>query len=146
MGMISYIKEFEETLDGWLAHLERYDALDLKRRPDSETWSLGQRYNHLILETEWYLNQHDICCSNPENKGRCMSEKARVIFEAHEFPAIKISGHTTVVNLPQPINKAQWHDQMSESKNYLTKIEINETSYLTSKKKHPRLWHFNGLE
>jgi len=144
--MNSSIKELAQELDMWNAYLEIFDENELRVQPNPENWSLGQLYMHLIMETDWYLQQVKICCSHTENRASQMSEKAHGIFQANHFPEARIKGHATVENVPQPANKEEVRSKMLELKGYLTKIEISKSSDLIGKTKHPGLGYFNGRE
>ncbi len=144
--MDRYIEEFYMTLDIWLSNLELYGEPELRFQPDPENWSLGQLYMHLITETGWFLQQLEICSGISENATRQMSEKARAMFQANEFPNQKIKGQATVENVPQPSNKAVLHEKMSELKNHLGKIIMHKRTQRTGKTEHPGLGYFNGEE
>ncbi|HEY0668148.1 MAG TPA: DinB family protein [Sphingobacteriaceae bacterium] len=142
------IVKLNETINIWIAALQDYDFDTLIAKPDTENWSLGQVYLHLISETSYYIEQIEICLAHNENCSEQMTEDAVNIFANNGFPDEKIKNHSpSAQNVPQPANKSLLLEQMLNMKSQLNyqwnKIVENRSS---GKTRHPGLGYFNARE
>lgn len=56
------------VIDQWEGDLKAYSQDELLRKPDTDSWSIGQVYMHLIKGTlNFHLQQVRLCNSNNEN-------------------------------------------------------------------------------
>lgn len=57
------IAELESTIDIWINALDHYDLDTLQRKPNKNSWSLGQVYIHILNDTNYYIHQIESCLS-----------------------------------------------------------------------------------
>jgi hypothetical protein len=142
------LTNLNETLDIWIAALQHYDFNTLITKPDSENWSLGQVFMHLIEETNYYIEQIEYCVSHSENRSEFMSEYSAQLFANNGFPDVRIKNDApSVQNVAQPSNKSDLLEQLHSMKTQLNllwnKMMDNKSS---GKTKHPGLGYFNAQE
>jgi hypothetical protein len=142
------LTKLNETLDIWIAALQHYDFNTLITKPDSENWSLGQVFMHLIEETNYYIEQIEYCLSHSENHSELMSEYSAKLFANNGFPDVRIKNDApSVQNVAQPSNKSDLLEQMHSMKTQLNLLWNKMTGNKSSgKTKHPGLGYFNAQE
>ena len=86
------IDDFNYVVDNWIKELERYHFTQLYIKPSPAGWSLGQLYMHLIADTNFYLEQIEICTSTNDNANEEASPAAKTMFRNNEFPDERIEG------------------------------------------------------
>ncbi len=101
------IKDFTQIIHSWAGLLKPYDFKQLCTKPSKSDWSLGQVYMHVISETNFYLEQAEICFSNKDNLHAEMSTAAKTMFLNNQLPDEKIEGPVTNAETAQPINKEE---------------------------------------
>jgi len=100
-------EDFNDTIDPWIKALEQYDLIQLSAKPSEGSWSLGQLYNHLIADTNYYIEQIKICVASNDNITEEASPDAKAMFLANTFPNKMIEGAPSNAHIPQPGNKEQ---------------------------------------
>jgi hypothetical protein len=78
-------RNLDNSIDHWIAALEKYNEADLIKKPSSKEWSLGQVYMHLKEETEYFIEQVHECLSNNNSLGE-MTPQAKLMFANNQFP------------------------------------------------------------
>jgi hypothetical protein len=64
----SILSKFEKTAGIWLASLSQYSEEQFAKKPDADSWSIGQVYNHLVAGTRLYqLQQIAQCIEGRQN-------------------------------------------------------------------------------
>jgi hypothetical protein len=58
----SILSQFEKTAEVWLASLDGYSEEEFVKKPDADSWSMGQMYNHLVSGTRLYHLQQIAQC------------------------------------------------------------------------------------
>ncbi|SHF45668.1 DinB superfamily protein [Flavisolibacter ginsengisoli DSM 18119] len=142
------LTELENTVDIWIIALQKYDVSVLQTQPDSDNWSLGQVYLHILNDTNFYMEQAGICLSHKENQSEKKTEFAALLFSNNGFPDEKIEVDLLANRtIPQPTNKADLVEQMEQLKASLTSLweKVSESSDY-GKTKHPGLGYFNARE
>jgi len=56
------LTQFEKTVGIWLASLDHYSEEQFIRKPDADSWSIGQVYNHLVSGARLYHIQQIVQC------------------------------------------------------------------------------------
>lgn len=141
------LKDFNNTIDGWIEALEQYSFTQLCARPSATSWSLGQLYTHLILDTNYYIEQIKICVATNDHVYEEASVFAKTIFSNNDFPDEMIEGASTNLSTPQPGTKEQLMYSLPGVKvemNYLA--TLISTSTFKGKTKHPGLGYFDSNE
>ncbi|WP_026897475.1 DinB family protein [Daejeonella oryzae] len=142
------VDKLNETLDIWITALKQYDFDTLVAKPDSENWSLGQVFRHLINETSYYIGQIEYCLTHHENSLEQMEENAGLIFANNEFPNERIKNDSpSSQNVKQPVKKTELLEEMHFLKTQLNQQwkKINE-NVSSGKTRHPGLGYFNARE
>jgi uncharacterized damage-inducible protein DinB len=67
------LSQFEQTATALLDSLKNYSGEQFKQKPDANSWSMGQMYNHLVSGTARFpLQQIALCLDgkgSAENSG-----------------------------------------------------------------------------
>ncbi len=138
---------YNHSIDLWIEALTEYSFIQLCISPSPEQWSLGQLYIHLINDTQFYLDQMQVCVSNNENINEVPSEAAKKMFLANEFPDIQIEGAPGNATIPQPNNKEVLLNNLLRLKIALQSIEKTILLSLNKgKTRHPGLGYFTAAE
>ncbi len=143
-----HIDNLNNTFTIWITALQDYDFDTLLAKPDSENWSLGQVFMHLINETNFYIEQIDYCLFHRENFSEQMVENAARIFANNEFPDERIRNtEQSSQTIPNPKSKSDLFEQMLHIKNSLN-LQWNtiNNNISTGKTQHPGLGYFNAQE
>ncbi|MFA5835178.1 MAG: DinB family protein [Bacteroidota bacterium] len=146
--MKNYIEKFNSTIEVWITELEYYDFDVLLVKQDCQSWSLSQVFIHLCNETEYYIEQIEICLSHDENSSEEMNETGKMMFAKNEFPDEKIKGDPVVSeNLPQPKSKLQLQEKIRAVKLQMNSIwkKTNSSKHI-GKTKHPGHGYFNAQD
>jgi len=140
--------KLNETLTSWISALQDYDFDTLVTKPDSENWSLGQVFVHLITETNYYMEQIEYCLTHSENGSEQMSGNGRLLFANNEFPDERIKNDSpSAQNVQQPTDKSDLLSQMLRLKTQLNlQWEKIIDTRPVGKTKHPGLGYFSAQE
>jgi hypothetical protein len=140
-------EQFNSTIDSWIITLEQYNFAQLCLQPSPEAWSMGQLFMHLILSTDYFIDQALACSQTNDNSGEDSSPAARRMFQHNEFPDMIIEGPESNNHTPQPKSKEQIIQGLLQLKE---KIKIASSAAINSsfkgKTKHPGLMYFNAAE
>ncbi|SIO13503.1 hypothetical protein [Algoriphagus halophilus] len=142
------ITKFNETIDIWIDELSRFNIWQLKIKPDERSWSLGQLYNHLIEETNWYNDQIEVTLGNEENICKTTSNAAKILFKRGSFENKRFQGDPFISeNVKQPITVSKLKSELEQLKKKTNDIWIiiMNTSKL-GKSEHPGLGFLNCYE
>lgn len=142
------INDFNKTLDKWLLQLQHYDIATLIIKADSDNWSLGQVYMHLIAETTWYFSQIRLCFDTLSHAEKEMTESAKQMFKNNSLPSLQIKGDPVIAkNIPQPTDvhtlKIALKKLKVDAATLWVTIEQKETY---GKSKHPGLQYLSPKE
>ncbi|HEY9197230.1 MAG TPA: DinB family protein [Mucilaginibacter sp.] len=138
---------FIQTIDIWIDSLDGYTLEMLCRLPLNGSWSLGQVYRHIIDDTTWFMEQMEIALLNDDNTEMEMTEDARRLFAANDFPDIQIKGPATYTIIPQPKSKEELKAGLMSIKHYATKLFSDYNPELAKgKTEHPGFKFFSAIE
>ena len=98
---------FCSSVDQWVGYLDAYTLQQLQQRPAPDRWSLGQVYQHLIIDTRFYTEQMAAAMATDEHAARAMTPEAALLFAANSFPNKLLENPFNDINLPQPESKEQ---------------------------------------
>jgi hypothetical protein len=140
--------QLNDTINIWISSLSHYDFDTLLKKPDSESWSLGQIFMHLIDETNYYIQQIECCLNSNDNVEKSVTEKAKAIFANNALPDKKIRRDAGLSqDLLQPASKAEIFHKMQQLKIELNSLgnRIDEGTSV-GKTRHPGLGYFNAQQ
>ena len=142
------IIKFNETIDMWIDELSRFTIGQLKIKPDERSWSLGQLYNHLVEETNWYNSQLEKTLGNEINIDKMTSDPAKILFNRGSFEDVRIQSDPLISdNVKQPTTVANLKSEMEQLRkdtNEIWRKIINTSKY--GKSEHPGLGFLNCFE
>ena len=111
-------KNLESTVNQYISSLDEYSDEQFSFKEDTETWSLGQMYEHINLSSNFFFLANCVRCLE-QRKGQVGGEKnefGEKSFAKNSFPPIKIK-IPEALRGPEPVAKAK-----SEYKAILEKI------------------------
>ena len=141
------IEDFNQTIDTWIDALQRYSIEDLTAKPSPDSWSMGQLYNHIIDETEFYVGRIRICTSSNRNSNREMSMEGKEMFRNNAFPDERLKGAPSNSRIPQPKSKEELVKKFMDLRMAMndTAVVMKET-FFNGKAKHPGHNYLNASE
>jgi hypothetical protein len=86
------LSQFEKTVGIWLASLNHYTEEQFVKKPNADSWSIGQVYNHLVAGTRLYQLQQIAQCLDGkqiEKNGR-KKFPGKLTFILGSFPPMRI--------------------------------------------------------
>lgn len=142
------ILQLNSTIDTWINALYNYNIETLQKKIEKDSWSLGQVYIHILDDTNYYIEQIELCLTHNENQLEEMTEFAINLFFKAEFTEQKIKGDPSAgQSMPQPGSKENLINQMMSLKNRLNLIWLEVIkSENVGKTKHPGLGYFNAQD
>ena len=147
MELTKLIHDFNNSVDHWIMELNQYNLKDLMRKPATNSWSLGQVYCHIILETTFFLQQVRICASTTENSTEEASAEAKAMFKENAFPDIALQGPPSNNNVPQPDSIEDLREQLLSLKiEARLLVSLLQSEQSTGKTRHPGLNYFGATE
>jgi hypothetical protein len=104
----SILSRFERTAAIWLASLDDYSEEKFARKPDADSWSIGQVYNHLVSGTRLYHLQQIAQCLESRETERKAGKKlpGKLTFLLGSFLPVRIKVPPSDAYTPkQPASK-----------------------------------------
>ena len=142
--------KFKETLDKYFAKLDTYSEEVFLKKPDENTWSLGQIYVHVLLGNEhFFLKQADQCLRGEEtSKGKGKNFNGKLIFFINGFPNIKFKMPKNVEVPPrQPESIAYVRKKLEVALELANEIDSRLGDFNSSEKtRHPAFGYLNAKE
>ncbi|WP_057915939.1 DinB family protein [Peribacillus muralis] len=147
MSTNNILKKLEEITDHYIVELNRYSPEQLKLKPSSEEWSIGQLYHHLIDSIHsTLLPAIENCMNRDQETTEGKTADGEEIFNIGEFPPTRIK----VPGRPQPINSNNREDikkLMTQAIEKVKNLEPHLPSILsTYKSPHPRYGYLTATE
>ena len=141
------IDSFSNTIDTWITELEHYSFPELTATPFTGGWSMGQLYMHLILETNFYIEQIHSCISSNANAAQPLGARARELFIINSFPDEKIEGPPSNAFVPQPGSKQQLVQALGNVKAAMNAAAVAiSASQFHGKTQHPGFNYLTAAE
>lgn len=140
--------QFNETIEIWIVSLDDYTLEMLCRRPQPDSWSLGQVYVHIINDTQYFVEQMKACLlNNNANSEKEMHKHAKVMFGNNAFPDMLLANPFNSLDLRQPQSKDELLQSLSFIKNEVNTLYATfDFNKSTGKTEHPGLRFFNASE
>ncbi len=144
------LKNFEKICSVWIEALDRYDESSFARKPDQDSWSIGQVYNHLVTGTNRFHLQMIAACL--ENRGKEIKGgkkfPGKFVFFTGSFPNTRIKVPPSDAYTPkQPASREEMREglkQLIQSMRGLT--ERIDAASDTMKAEHPAFGYLNAKE
>lgn len=141
-----YLKRFEETIQLWIDSVDDYNVAMLLQKPAENSWSMGQVYMHIIVDTGYFAGQIKLALETDENANETMHEDAAAIFENDGFPDTKIV-NAAAGQPPQPSSIEAVKNGLSAIRQEIvTGCTSNHLDLARGKTRHPGLLYFNALD
>ncbi|MDG0811187.1 DinB family protein [Cohnella rhizosphaerae] len=122
------LRQFEETVNGYLRELEGFSLEQLLWKPAEDEWSLGQMHMHLIRSAQFmHLRNVGLCLTPngaPAGSPTGKTEQGEAMFRTGSFPPERIQvPPSPQYTPPQPESKEQIVDGLRETVSRMTGIE-----------------------
>ncbi len=142
------IEKFNETLAIWITGLHSFTLEQLLVKPDDTSWSLGQLYEHLIEETNWYNGQIEISLDDVENSNVPTTVKAQKLLKNGSFPNERILGDPLISeNVKQPSDIDQLRSDLAKLGARTNETwDIMTKAIFYGKSEHPEMGYLNCFE
>jgi DinB superfamily len=143
------LKKFKEVFTYWHTELDKYSEEHLSAKPDTESWSMGQVYNHLIFSALYFhLKEVETCLNSSENKNESKNFKGFLGFVLlNGFPPIKIKVPASDQYTPShPESKSEIKDNLDKVKVVMQDVLQKFQSDLLGKTVHPGFSFLNAAE
>jgi hypothetical protein len=141
------LRQFNETIEKWIAWLDDYTLEMLYQTPQAGSWSLGQVYIHIIDDTRYFAGQMGDSLPGNANGEKEMHEDAKVMFRNNEFPDALLTGPSTNAHIRQPESKHELWQNLVSIKDEVNKLFSGfNAEKAKGKTRHPGLLFFNALE
>lgn len=138
-----------KILSVWEESLDNYSDEDFAKKPDADSWSMGQAYAHIIDGAmKFHLKQVEACLLTNENSNKKMTGPARLVFLCNSFPPIKIKVPPSKEYTPeQPPNRQAAKKSMEILKKRLKELSVEiSKSGNKGKTQHPAFGYLNAME
>jgi len=88
----SILSQFEKTAGVWLASLDQYSEEQFAKKPNEDSWSIGQVYNHIVVSARLYHLQQIAQCLEGKQTERNVGKKlpGKLTFFLGSFPPMRI--------------------------------------------------------
>ncbi|MBT30720.1 MAG: hypothetical protein CMO01_13755 [Thalassobius sp.] len=142
------IDKFNQTIDYWIDELDKFTIEQLLLKPDSNSWSLGQVYEHLIEDSNWYNSQIKFSLESDTFADKEISAKAKELLKRGAFENIKIKGDAeNAAKVKQPISVSQLKSDMEKLKKETNNLWLEmQNDSVIGKSEHPGFGYFNCYE
>lgn len=99
--------QLQNTLNVYIAALEKYSDADFEKKQSDDIWSLGQMYEHLETTANFFFLKNIKYCMERRNgqPGGDKSAAGQNVFKYNGIPPIKVK--VPFPNLEQPTPKAR---------------------------------------
>ncbi|WP_127586912.1 DinB family protein [Paenibacillus koleovorans] len=159
------LRQFEETVSGYIRELDGSSLDQLLWKPAEDAWSLGQMYIHLIRSAHMQLRNAALCLEpggSPEASWAGKTKPGEELFKKGSFPPDRIQvPPSPQYTPPQPESKEQLVDGLRDTVRLMVEIEptiasefdpVTQVRLEPGKESvrntvlHPRLGGLNALE
>lgn len=142
------IRNFNQTIDIWIAELPKFSLGQLQLRPDGDSWSLGQVYLHLIKDSNWFLEQITVALEDNQNRHKPATVEGRALLEWGSFADVRIKGNETDSKyLRQPMSVAELQVGLLKLKQNTNELwETMKRIPVGGKSEHPGLGFLSAKE
>jgi hypothetical protein len=142
------IEKFNNTIDIWLNELYKFNIGQLLAKPDDKSWSIGQVYQHLLNETNWYNGQIIAALQDKESINKETSKEAKALFERGSFEDKRFQGDPLISeNVKPPESITQLKSDFEKLKRETFEIWIKIQNITQSgKSEHPGIGYLDCFQ
>ncbi|MBL7994327.1 DinB family protein [bacterium] len=150
MNLQKILTRFESVANEWLLSLDTYSEEQFTKKPDADSWSIGQAYNHLIAGTNRFHLQHIGLCLDGKGKEMKGGKKfpGKFVFLTGSFPAAKIKVPPSEAYTPkQPAGIAEMRSGLTQLMEKMRETSAKIAAASDSMKtEHPAFGYLNAHE
>lgn len=143
-------RKFLEIAKRWLKDLDHYGEHQFRKKPDENSWSVGQLYDHLIHGTYNFHLQEIRNCLEKRNGAESGKKKfkGQILFTLGSFPPVKIKGIGGNNEPAQPEKPELVKDEFFRFIKVMQKVaqELDQHKDNSYKTMHPTLGMLSGME
>lgn len=142
------VEALNTTIDHYIGKLDTYSFEHILIKPSEESWSIGQVYQHIIIDTNWYLDQVEHALLDKLHTSEPLSGTAFQVLSQHSFGVERIVGDPVAASkVKQPNSKAELVEGLIVLKTRVNNIVVgmNTTMHL-GKSKHPGYGYLTSTE
>jgi hypothetical protein len=144
---IRLLHAFNDTIQKWIDFLNDYTLEMLCKKPDDNSWSLGQVYTHITEDTAWFAKQMAAAMQTKADSEKQMHEHARQMLQNNSFPDKMIEGPATGIYIKQPESKDEVRQKLLTIRAEVNNLYVSfDPSKAIGKTRHPGLLYFNTLD
>jgi len=140
------LTQFNQTIQVWIDAVDDYTLEQLRQPPQEGSWSLGQVYQHILDDTEWFVGQMKEALAATSNSEMEMHPDAKRMFANNGFPDIRIQGPATNTCIPQPESKEELRQRLVAIKEAVNRLFGKTAAARDGKTRHPGLQYFSAGE
>lgn len=144
------LKRFESVAHEWMQALDSYSDQNFLQKPDENSWSIGQVYNHLVNGTNRFHLQMIAACLEGRGKEMNGGKKfpGKFVFFTGSFPNTKIKVPPSETYTPkQPAGREAMREGLQQLIQTMRVTAENVSSAsVTMKAEHPALGYLNAHE
>jgi hypothetical protein len=146
----SILSQFEKTAEIWLTSLSQYSEEQFAKKPDANSWSIGQVYSHLVNGTRRYQLQQVVQCLETRPTAGNLQKKlpGKLVFLLRSFPPMRVKvppSETYTPKQPQNIEAIRIGLEELIIIMQATERKLSSASE-TSKTSHPAFGFLNARE
>lgn len=150
MNNTKALEQINTLLDTWKGSLDSYSDEDFVKKPDTDSWSIGQVYQHLAQSTlNFHLQQVKASLETVENEKHSKTKEGFMSFKVlGALPPIKIKVPPSEFYTPsQPKDRASILEAFEEIRVQMKSLSQEiQTTISQGKTKHPGLGYLNASE
>lgn len=142
-------KKFNATINKWEKQLEEYSKEDFNHKPNPQTWSIGQVYEHVVSSTlNFHAKQIEICLLSNDNKNKSKTFIGWLSFIINRIPPIEIKiPPEENIEPQQPQNKEDVSAKLNHVKQVFLELANKiDASKCLGKTNHPGMGYLNAKE
>jgi hypothetical protein len=146
----SILLQFEKTARFWISSLDQYTEEQFAKKPDADSWSIGQVYNHLIVSARLYqLQQAALCLEGKQTEQKAGKKlPGKVIYFLGNIPPARVKVPASDTYTPkQPPNIESMRTGLEKLILIMRETEKKLSSVSEiSKTFHPAFGYLNARE
>ena len=143
------IPKFEKVLGVWEKALDQYSDEEFARKPDPDSWSIGQVYAHLVRSAlNYHLKQAEASLGTAENADKPKTGGGKLSYFIGGFLPVKVKVPPSDTYTPkQPAGKEAIREGLSAVRDRYKELgsQIDRTGS-KGKTAHPFLGYLNAVE
>jgi hypothetical protein len=141
------IENFNQIIDHWIKEIAQYNFIELCTKPSPNSWSLEQMGQHLIDDTNFYIEQIKICVSSNDHASEDALPMGKTMLHNNDFPNEVLQGAPSNDLIPQPESKERLLNDLMNLRAEMNNVAaVIAASPFNGKTKHPGFNYFSASE